>query len=67
MDHWVPSLGGLPRRRAGGEEPFVGDKLKEEVGEAVPLSLGPDWIRKRAWRRLARWCRVLLVRGTRGD
>ena len=38
VDHWRPSLGGLPRRRAGDEEPFVGDKLKEEAGEDVPLS-----------------------------
>ena len=37
-DHWRPSLKGLPRRREGGEEPFVGDKLKEEAGEVVLLS-----------------------------
>ena len=38
VDHWRPSLGGLPRRRAGGEKPFVGDKLKEEAGKVVLLS-----------------------------
>ena len=38
VDQWRPSVEDLPRRRAGGEEPFVGNKHKEEAGEDVPLS-----------------------------